>query len=85
MDAFADSAAGPLDAEAVLAEQVVGDASELEPLVDRILADSPGQVAAYKGGKQGLLGYFVGQVMKETQGKADPKVVNRLLREKLQA
>src|SRR5262245_6245949 len=80
---FADSAAGPLDAEAVLAQQVVGDTSELEPLVDRILADSPGQVAAYKGGKQGLLGYFVGQVMKETQGKADPKVVNELLRQKL--
>jgi aspartyl-tRNA(Asn)/glutamyl-tRNA(Gln) amidotransferase subunit B len=82
--AFADSAAGPLDAEAVLAEKVVGDTSELEPLVDRILADSPGQVAAYRGGKQGLLGYFVGQVMKETQGKADPKVVNELLRSKLE-
>jgi aspartyl-tRNA(Asn)/glutamyl-tRNA(Gln) amidotransferase subunit B len=81
--AFADSAAGPLDAEAVLAQQVVADTSELEPLVDRILADSPGQVASYKGGKQGLLGYFVGQVMKETQGKADPKIVNELLRTKL--
>jgi aspartyl-tRNA(Asn)/glutamyl-tRNA(Gln) amidotransferase subunit B len=81
--AFADSAAGPLDAGAVLAQTVVADTSELEPLVDRVLADSPGQVAAYKGGKQGLLGYFVGQVMKETQGKADPKVVNELLRTKL--
>jgi aspartyl-tRNA(Asn)/glutamyl-tRNA(Gln) amidotransferase subunit B len=81
--AFADSAAGPLDATAVLAQVVVADTSELEPLVDRILADSPDQVASYKGGKQGLLGYFVGQVMKETQGKADPKVVNDLLRTKL--
>ena len=81
--AFADSAAGPLDADAVLAHQVVADTSELEPLVDRVLADSPGQVAAFKGGKQGLLGYFVGQVMKETQGKADPRVVNELLRTKL--
>jgi aspartyl-tRNA(Asn)/glutamyl-tRNA(Gln) amidotransferase subunit B len=81
--AFADSAAGPLDAEAVLAQTVVADTSELEPLVDRILADSPDQVVAYKGGKQGLLGYFVGQVMKETNGKADPKVVNELLRTKL--
>jgi aspartyl-tRNA(Asn)/glutamyl-tRNA(Gln) amidotransferase subunit B len=80
---FADSAAGALDAEAVLAQQVVADTSELEPLVDRILADSPGQVAAYKGGKQGLLGYFVGQVMKETRGKADPRVVNELVRSKL--
>jgi aspartyl-tRNA(Asn)/glutamyl-tRNA(Gln) amidotransferase subunit B len=83
MASFADSAAGPLDAEAVLAQKVVADTSELEPLVDRILADNPGQVAAYQGGKQGLLGYFVGQVMKETHGKADPKVVNELLRSKL--
>jgi aspartyl-tRNA(Asn)/glutamyl-tRNA(Gln) amidotransferase subunit B len=81
--AFADSAAGPLDAEAVLAQKVVADTSELEPLVDRILAASPDQVAAYRGGKQGLLGYFVGQVMKETNGTADPKVVNELLRTKL--
>ena len=50
---------------------------------DRTLAENPGQVAAYKGGKEGLLGFFVGQVMKETKGKADPKIVNELLREKL--
>src|SRR5947207_11396476 len=81
--AFADSAAGPLDADAVRAHHVVADPSDLEPLVDRVLAGSPGQVAAFRGGKQGLLGYFVGQVMKETQGKADPKVVNELLRTKL--
>ena len=62
---------------------MVADTGELEPLVDRILADNPGQVAAYKGGKEGLLGFFVGQVMKETEGKADPKVVNELLRAKL--
>ena len=56
-----------------LAETVVADTSELEPLVDRILAGNPDQVAAYRGGKQGLLGYFVGQVMKETQGKGGPE------------
>ena len=81
--AFADSAAAPLNAAAVLAETVVADTSELEPLVDRILAASPDQVESYRGGKQGLLGFFVGQVMKETRGKADPKVVNELLRSKL--
>ena len=43
------------------------------------------QVAAYRGGKEGLLGFFVGQVMKETGGKANPKVVNERLREKLNA
>jgi Asp-tRNA(Asn)/Glu-tRNA(Gln) amidotransferase B subunit len=81
--AFADSAAGPVDATAVLTQTVVADTSELEPLVDSILAANPGQVASYRSGKQGLLGYFVGQVMKETQGKANPKVVNELLRSKL--
>jgi aspartyl-tRNA(Asn)/glutamyl-tRNA(Gln) amidotransferase subunit B len=81
--ALAESGDPEFRADIYLGEQLVGDASELEPLIDRILASNPDQVVAYKGGKQGLLGYFVGQVMKETQGKADPKVVNGLLREKL--
>jgi len=81
--ALAESGTVILDVESVVADKVVADTSELEPLVDRILAANPGQVAAYKGGKEGLLGYFVGQVMKETQGKADPKAVNELLRSKL--
>jgi Asp-tRNA(Asn)/Glu-tRNA(Gln) amidotransferase B subunit len=42
-------------------------------------------VAAYRAGKEGLLGFFVGQVMKETEGKADPRVVNERVREKLKA
>jgi aspartyl-tRNA(Asn)/glutamyl-tRNA(Gln) amidotransferase subunit B len=81
--ALAESGDPEFKAETYLGDQLVADTSELEPLVDRILADNPDQVASYQGGKQGLLGYFVGQVMKETQGKADPKVVNRLLRGKL--
>jgi len=52
-------------------------------LVDRILAANPGQVEQYRGGKQGLLGFFVGQVMKETGGSADAKVVSELVRAKL--
>ncbi|MBW8742675.1 MAG: hypothetical protein JF623_08625 [Acidobacteria bacterium] len=59
--------------------------SELAPLVEKILAANPSQVASYRGGKEGLLGFFVGQVMRETQGKADPKLVNELIREKLSA
>ena len=43
----------------------------------------PGQAEQYRGGKEGLLGFFVGQVMKETGGKADPRVVNERVREKL--
>jgi aspartyl-tRNA(Asn)/glutamyl-tRNA(Gln) amidotransferase subunit B len=72
-------------AEQYLADGLVTDVSELEPLVERILAANEEQVAAYRAGKEGLLGYFVGQVMQETQGKADPKVVNELLRAKLNA
>jgi aspartyl-tRNA(Asn)/glutamyl-tRNA(Gln) amidotransferase subunit B len=81
--ALAESGDPEFKAETYLGDELVTDTSELEPLVDRILAASPGQVAAYKAGKAGLLGYFVGQVMKETQGKADPKAVNELLRQKL--
>jgi aspartyl-tRNA(Asn)/glutamyl-tRNA(Gln) amidotransferase subunit B len=70
-------------ADPFLAQEAVSDADELGPVIDRILAENPGQVAAYRSGKEGLLGFFVGQVMKETQGKANPRVVNDLVREKL--
>jgi len=80
---FASSVTTRINSEEVLAKTVVADASELEPLIDRILSASPAQVESYRGGKQGVLGFFVGQVMKETQGKADPKIVNELLRQKL--
>ena len=66
-----------------LAQEAVSDTSELDPLVDRILEANADQVAAFRGGKEGLLGFFVGQVMKETQGRADPRVVNELVRAKL--
>ena len=72
-------------AERYLGETTVSDASSLDPVIDGVLSANPGQVAAYRGGKEGLLGFFVGQVMKETQGKADPRVVNERLREKLSA
>jgi aspartyl-tRNA(Asn)/glutamyl-tRNA(Gln) amidotransferase subunit B len=80
---FASSLVAAIDSDEVLAQTAIVDTSELEPLVDRILAANAAQVESYRGGKQGVLGYFVGQVMKETQGKADPKIVNELLRRKL--
>jgi aspartyl-tRNA(Asn)/glutamyl-tRNA(Gln) amidotransferase subunit B len=83
MRALAESGDPEFKSETYLSETMVGERSELEPLVERILAANPGQVAAYRDGKEGLLGFFVGQVMKETHGKADPKIVNDLLREKL--
>ena len=70
-------------ADPYLAQEAVSDGGELGPIVDKVLEENPGQVAAYRGGKEGLLGYFVGQVMKETQGKANPRVVSEIVREKL--
>jgi aspartyl-tRNA(Asn)/glutamyl-tRNA(Gln) amidotransferase subunit B len=72
-------------AEPYLAQKAVSDVAELDPLIDRIIAANPGQAEQYRGGKQGLLGFFVGQVMKETGGKADPRAVNERVREKLGA
>jgi Asp-tRNA(Asn)/Glu-tRNA(Gln) amidotransferase B subunit len=63
----------------------IADVGELDPVIDRILSANESQVEAYRGGKEGLLGFFVGQVMKETGGKANPKIVNERLREKLRA
>ena len=70
-------------ADPYVAQEAVSNTDELGPVVDRIMEENPGQVAAYRGGKEGLLGFFVGQVMKETQGKANPRVVSDLVREKL--
>jgi len=61
----------------------IADVGALGEAVDEVIAASPGQVAAYRGGKAAMFGWFVGQVMKATGGKASPAVVNRLLKEKL--
>jgi aspartyl-tRNA(Asn)/glutamyl-tRNA(Gln) amidotransferase subunit B len=83
--AIAASANPGFTADEFISERAVSDSDELEPIIDGVLAANPGQVEAYRGGKEGLLGFFVGQVMKETGGKANPKVVSELLREKLEA
>jgi aspartyl-tRNA(Asn)/glutamyl-tRNA(Gln) amidotransferase subunit B len=72
-------------AESYLGDGQITDTSELESLIDNVLAENPQQVADYRGGKEGLLGFFVGQVMKQTQGRANPQLVNELLRQKLKA
>ena len=83
--AFAASATAVISADDYLGQTAVSDESELDPVIDAVLAANPEQVATYRGGKEGVLGFLVGQVMKETGGKADPKVVNRLLQAKLRA
>jgi len=70
-------------AEPYIAQKVVSDASALDPVIEGVIAANPGQAEQYRGGKQGLLGFFVGQVMKEMGGKADPRAVNERVREKL--
>jgi aspartyl-tRNA(Asn)/glutamyl-tRNA(Gln) amidotransferase subunit B len=70
-------------ADPYLEQRVVSDAAELDPVVERVIAANPEQAEQFRGGKQGLLGFFVGQVMKETGGSADPRVVNERVRAKL--
>ncbi len=62
----------------------ITDSSSLDPIIDQILSDNTDKVEEYKSGKDKLFGFFVGQVMKQTGGKANPKMVNDRLKEKLQ-
>ena len=82
-EAISELASPGFSADPYLAEEAVSDAADLEPIVAAVLTASPAQVEAYRAGKEGLLGFFVGQVMRETQGKANPRVVSELVREKL--
>ncbi len=61
----------------------ITDTGAIEAAVDEVIANSPGQVEQFKSGNEKVAGWFVGQVMKATQGKANPGMVNQLLREKL--
>ena len=61
----------------------VTDTGEIDGIIDTVLADNADKVAEYRGGKDKLFGFFVGQVMRASQGKANPKMVNDLLRKKL--
>jgi aspartyl-tRNA(Asn)/glutamyl-tRNA(Gln) amidotransferase subunit B len=84
-EALAASGNGDFSAKRYLGEATISDVSELDPVIDRVIAANEAQVASFKAGKEGVLGYLVGQVMRETQGKANPKIVNQRLREKLGA
>lgn len=85
-EVFDEMAAGGKSAKDIIEAADVGqisDAGELEQVVDAVIAASPEETAAYRGGKTKLMSYFVGQVMKETKGRANPKLVNQLLAQKL--
>jgi aspartyl-tRNA(Asn)/glutamyl-tRNA(Gln) amidotransferase subunit B len=82
-EALAKSGDAGFKAAPYLEQKVVADAGELDPIIDKIIEANPGQAEQFRSGKEGLLGFFVGQVMKETGGKADPRVVNERVRAKL--
>ena len=74
-------------ADAIIEEQglkQVTDTGAIEAVIDQIIAANPGQVEEYRSGKEKVFGFFVGQVMKASQGKANPAAVNELLKRKLQ-
>ncbi|MDO5538118.1 MAG: Asp-tRNA(Asn)/Glu-tRNA(Gln) amidotransferase GatCAB subunit B, partial [Desulfovibrionaceae bacterium] len=85
-DIFAElceSGASPKDyvTEHKLAQ--ISDTGAIDSAVDKVIAANPAEVEAYKGGKKKLISFFMGQVMRETKGKANPAVVSKLLQEKL--
>jgi aspartyl-tRNA(Asn)/glutamyl-tRNA(Gln) amidotransferase subunit B len=72
----------------IVAEQglvQLSNTAEIDRIIDDVLVANPQQLAGYRAGKEALFGFFVGQVMKASQGKANPKVVNERLREKLRS
>jgi aspartyl-tRNA(Asn)/glutamyl-tRNA(Gln) amidotransferase subunit B len=74
------------DADTIIEEKglkQVTDTGAIEALVDEVMAENPKMVEDYRGGKDKLFGFFVGQVMKKSQGKANPGAVNELLKSKL--
>ena len=63
----------------------VSDSGFLDPIVDEIIANNPDEVQRYKDGKKQLMGFFVGQAMKASKGKANPKLVTEMVTKKLQS
>ncbi|MDG2032499.1 MAG: Asp-tRNA(Asn)/Glu-tRNA(Gln) amidotransferase GatCAB subunit B, partial [Rhodospirillales bacterium] len=85
-DVFEEMVASGGDPEAIVEEKglmQITDTSEIEAAVDQVIAGNPDQAQQFKDGNQKVAGWFVGQVMKATQGKANPQMVNDLLRKKL--
>jgi len=63
----------------------ITDSSAIDAIVDAVIAANPGQAEEYRAGKDKLLGFFVGQVMKESKGKANPAQVNEAIKRRLAA
>jgi aspartyl-tRNA(Asn)/glutamyl-tRNA(Gln) amidotransferase subunit B len=78
-----ESGASAADIVAQKGLKQITDEGAIEAIVARVIADNPGQVEQFKAGNEKLIGWFVGQVMKASQGKANPALVNRILKRKL--
>ena len=78
-------ASGQAPGEIVKAQGLVQltDTSAIESIVDQVIASNPKELASYRAGKVQLMGFFVGQVLKTSGGKANPKTVNEILKQKL--
>jgi aspartyl-tRNA(Asn)/glutamyl-tRNA(Gln) amidotransferase subunit B len=82
-EALAHAGDPEFSAEPYLERRTVTDAAALDPVIEAVIAANPAQAADFRAGKEGLIGFFVGQVMKQTGGSADPRVVNERLRDRL--
>ena len=78
-----DSGLSPVEIVESSGLKQIDDDDEIERIIDQIISEHPDQVSAYKGGKDKLFGFFVGQIMKATQGKANPASANKILKDKL--
>ncbi len=78
-----ESGASAADIVAQKGLKQITDEGAIEAIVARVIADNPGQVEQFKAGNEKLIGWFVGQVMKASQGKANPALVNQILKQKL--
>ena len=87
-DVFDEMVTSGKEAAAIVEEKglkQVSDTGEIEAIIDGVIATADKQVAQFRSGNEKILGWFVGQVMQKTQGKANPQIVNEILRRKLSA
>ena len=85
-EVFIEMFASARSPRAIIAERglvQITDVSEIEKIVDEVIASSPKELEQYRAGKASLIGYFVGQVMKRSNGRANPQSVNATLKAKL--
>lgn len=87
-EVFSEMMVSDKDPEAIVKEKnlvQITDSSEIELAIDKVLDENPGEVSSFLSGKEKVFGFLVGQVMRQTKGKANPKTLNDLLRSKLES